>query len=304
VKLPQVWTLSIATTSEAESAISEWLETMLGDPPVSYTDADTGAVTITSYLHVPLDNWPGFRRLILERLAHVQRCGLNPGSFRISCRKLKPRDWAHAWKRHFKPIEVGSALLIKPSWSARRARKGQATIILDPGLSFGTGQHPTTAFCLQQLTACRKHELPQSFLDIGTGSGILAIAAAKLGYAPVRAYDFDRQAVRIARGNAKRNRVLEKMRIVWSDLRKQPLRSARQYDVICANLISDLLIAEKNRILVQLKPGGTLIMAGILKIEFHLVRKAYEGAGFELLASRSEGEWQSGAFRMIHRKRR
>ena len=297
MKQHPLWALSIQTTSEAEPAISAWLETMLGDPPVSYTDADTGAVNITSYLHAPLENWPGFRRLILERLAHVQHCGLNTGSVRISCQKLKHRDWAHSWKRHFKPIEVGSALLIKPSWSARRARKGQATIILDPGLSFGTGQHPTTAFCLQQLAACRKHELPQSFLDIGTGSGILAIAAAKLGYSPVRAFDFDKEAVRIARGNAKRNLVLEKMQIVWCDLRKQRLHSARQYDVICANLISDLLIAEKNRILVQLKLGGTLIVAGILKTEFHLVRKAYERAGFKLLASRSEGEWQSGAFR-------
>lgn len=304
MKQPQVWTLSIVTTSEAESAVSDWLQATLGDPPVSYTDADTGAVTITSYLHVPLDNWPGFRRLIVERLARVKSCGLNPGSARISYQKLKHRDWAHSWKRHFKPIEVGSVLLIKPSWSARRARKGQATIILDPGLSFGTGQHPTTAFCLEQLAACRKHERPQSFLDIGTGSGILSISAAKLGYCPVRAFDFDKEAVRIARGNAKRNRVLGKMQIVWSDLRKQRLRNARQYDVICANLISDLLIAEKNRILPQLKPGGTLIMAGILKIEFHLVRKAFERAGFKLLASRSEGEWQSGAFHVIQPKGR
>src|ERR1700743_660101 len=93
-----------------------------------------------------------------------------------------------------------------PSTTQSRLRKAQAVIILDPGLSFGTGQHPTTFFCLRQLVACRKPGVEQSFLDIGTGSGILAIAAAKLGYRPVEAFDFDPASVRVSLENVKKNK--------------------------------------------------------------------------------------------------
>src|SRR5208337_4372949 len=123
--------------------------------------------------------------------------------------KVKREDWAESWKKHFKPLEIifrrdefhespkkenqfklgtrpsersAKSLLVKPSWSKKRPRKNQAVVILDPGLSFGTGQHPTTAFCLRELVRCGKIETRRSFLDIGTGSGILAIAARKLGF--------------------------------------------------------------------------------------------------------------------------
>ena len=105
------------------------------------------------------------------------------GAGKIEIAKVKREDWAESWKRHFHPIEIGKTLLVKPSWSKKRPAKNQAVVILDPGLSFGTGQHPTTSFCLHQIARGRKNGTPRpSFLDIGTGSGILAIAAAKLGY--------------------------------------------------------------------------------------------------------------------------
>ncbi|MBI4327321.1 MAG: 50S ribosomal protein L11 methyltransferase [Chloroflexi bacterium] len=201
-----------------------------------------------------------------------------------------------SWKKYFKTIEVGSALLIKPSWSTRKPRQNQALVVLDPGLSFGTGQHPTTSFCLRHLVRCRKPGQRQSFWDIGSGSGILAIAAAKLGYAPVRAIDFDPTAVRIAKANAGRNKVGDQVRITRSDLRRLPRVGRERYDVICANLVDDLLISQAGRVSNRLKANGKLILAGILAQQFPSVQRAYAKMGFKLLVSQTEREWRSGVF--------
>ena len=169
-------------------------------------------------------------------------------------------------------------------------------VVLDPGLSFGTGRHPTTAFCLRQLVARRRWGEAQSFLDVGTGSGILAIAAARLGYRPVDALDCDPESIRIARANGHRNGVSARIRFLRQDLAMLPRRNVRKYSVVCANLVSSLLVAERERILARLHAEGTLIVAGILKTEYEQVRNAFEGAGLRLTVSRTQNEWRSGAF--------
>jgi ribosomal protein L11 methyltransferase len=136
-------------------------------------------------------------------------------------------------------------------------------------------------------------------LDIGTGSGILAIAAAKLGYRPLRAFDFDAEAVRIARTNARINHVQAKLKIKHADVSQLPMPSARKYDLICANLISNLLIAERRRIAAQLNHGGTLVLAGILESEFREVEAAFEKLRLKLVSRKTEMEWQSGSFRLV-----
>lgn len=137
----------------------------------------------------------------------------------------------------------------------------------------------------------------QSFLDIGTGSGILAIAAAKLGYRPVAALDFDPESVRVARENARTNDVLRSIRLVQADLRALPWRARETFDVIAANLTSDLLIGERRRILARLKPGGALVLAGILRRQFAGVKKEMARGGMKLAVKDIEGEWSSGLFR-------
>ena len=201
-------------------------------------------------------------------------------------------------------MEIGKTLLVKPSWSKKRPRKNQAVVILDPGLSFGTGQHPTTSFCLNEI--CRvgavRQQLSQrldttkSFLDIGTGSGILAIAAAKLGYQPVHAFDFYPESVLVARENISKNRVDGQLKLTRGDITKLPLQPARQYDLVCANLISNLLIAERLRIVNRLKPDGTLVLAGILATEFAEVERAFADMKLRLASRRVENEWCSGSF--------
>jgi ribosomal protein L11 methyltransferase len=187
-------------------------------------------------------------------------------------------------------------LLVKPSWSQRQPTRGQSVVILDPGLSFGTGQHPTTHFCLAQLVAAKKPDTRQSFLDIGTGSGILAIAAAKLGFRPVHGFDFDPEAVRVAAENAARNAVVDVFEPQCRNLLKMPTPKAPRHDVIAANLLANLLLAARDRILAHLRPGGRLIVAGILAREFNEVQSSYEQAGLRLVADREQKEWRSGCF--------
>jgi ribosomal protein L11 methyltransferase len=193
-------------------------------------------------------------------------------------------------------MEIGSALLIRPSWSRRTPRKGQSQVVLDPGLSFGTGQHPTTAFCLQQVVKRRNRDQPQSLLDLGCGSGILAIAAAKLGYGPVEAVEFDAEALQIARANARRNGVSRAIRFMQQDVSRLPMRGAPKYSVVCANLTSDLLMDQARRILTRLRHDGALVLAGILKEEFQKVQTRYQAAGLRLIRRRTEKEWRSGVF--------
>jgi ribosomal protein L11 methyltransferase len=311
--------ISVCTTPEAEDAVAELLHQTLGLPASSYRDHETGVSTVTVYLQRKWDSPRPIRGRITAGLKRIQNCGLNIGPGTIVMARVRWEDWAESWKRHFRPIEIGGVLLIKPSWSRRRARKGQAVVVLDPGLSFGTGHHPTTAFCLGEIAKCRTPggtRSPQrtqtddpanrncfesaSFLDLGTGSGILAIAAAKLGYSPVRAMDFDPEAVRIACANARVNRLRHKLKIRRGDVTRLSIRPGQRghrYDLVCANLISPLLIAERHRIAGQLKPAGALVLAGILKSEFSEVQKAYEALGLKLASSRGEKEWRSGSFR-------
>jgi ribosomal protein L11 methyltransferase len=306
------WRISITTTLEAEDAVAELLGSTLGQSTSSHFNVETGLSIVSVYGQRKLIGGREVRATISSGLGQIKRCGLNVGAGKITIAKVRREDWAESWKRHFKAIEIGDALLVKPSWIKQKPSKGQAVVVLDPGLSFGTGQHPTTSFCLHQLVAavgrppqipnklknaavCRGAATP-SFLDLGTGSGILAIAAAKLGYAPIRALDFDPESVRVARANARVNRVEPQLKIARGDVTKLPLKPARQYDLVCANLISNLLIAERRRIVGQLKPGGTLVLAGILKVEFGLVQKAFEALGLKLVSAKSENEWRSGSF--------
>ena len=341
-----LWKISVITTPEAEDAVAELLGAMLGLPASAYTDSKTGVCTVTVYLPQKLDPTQKVRANISAGLRRIRRCGLNLGPGKIVMVKMRREDWAESWKRHFKPIEIrfknrrdelrgsrmlsrksgtrvtrpseysGKSLLIKPSWSRRQTRKDQMLIVLDPGLSFGTGHHPTTAFCLGEIVRLQKEGpdriprhrddpanrpdcKPLSFLDLGAGSGILAIAAAKLGYAPVRAMDFDREAVRIARANAHANHVGPKLKMVRGDVAKLSIRPGQRrqgYDLVCANLIADLLIAERRRIVAQLKRTGTLVLAGILRSEFKAVQKSYRTLGLKLVSRRNDKEWCSGSF--------
>ena len=291
-----LWRISVATMPEAEDAVGEWLASSLGHPAVTYFDLESQTSHVSVFLEAGKFSMDAAHREILAGLARIRSFGLDTGAARIEMARVRREDWAESWKRHFHPLEIGKTLLVKPSWSKKRPAKNQAVVILDPGLSFGTGQHPTTSFCLGQIARCLNSGTTQSFLDIGTGSGILAIAAAKLGYAPVHAFDFDPESVRVARENARKNHVTGRIKLTRGYVTRLPLKPARQYDLVCANLIANLLIAERRRIVRRLKPGGTLVLAGVLAAEFAEVERAFADFGLGLRASRVEKEWRSGSF--------
>jgi len=288
--------VSIRTIAAAEDPVMELLARVFDSSASVFHDLESGTVTASVYLQKSSEWTPARQRELRAGLDALRQLGLDLGPAIISRKSIRREDWAESWKRHFKPIEIGHALLLQPSWSKRKPRHGQAVVVLDPGLSFGTGQHPTTRFCLEQLAAVRAEDLPRSFLDIGTGSGILAIAAAKLGYRPVKAFDFDPDSVRVARENARRNDVSRRLHLAQADLTQLPSRSPKKFDLVCSNLIYDLLLAERSRILNRVAPGGILVLAGILTTQFELVQRAYEEKGWNLIASREMKEWKSGAF--------
>jgi ribosomal protein L11 methyltransferase len=295
MKPKSLWRIAVRLPSEAEEAVLELFQRTFEKPASSYADLETGISTVSVYFEERPDFTQAIRARLADGLERIRDCNLGIGNPKVSLTKLPPQDWAESWKRHFQPIEIGSRLLIKPSWSKRRAKKGQATIVLDPGLSFGTGQHPTTEFCLRELARRAKPGTNQAFLDIGTGSGILAIAAARLRYGPIDAFDFDPDAVRIARANARANRVLNKVHFFEQDVTKLSRRGSK-YSLICANLISNLLIDLSDRILARLRESGMLVVAGILRQEFEEVQRAYEKVGLELIKCEVQKEWRSGTF--------
>jgi ribosomal protein L11 methyltransferase len=294
MKRKPLWQVSVEMSPEAEDAVVELLGRVFGCPAAVYTNEEAKVTIASVYCDGRTEFTKQKRATLAEGLKRIQANGLKLGAGKISTGRVAREDWAESWKRHFKAIEIGPRLLVKPGWVRRRRRKDQAVVVLDPGLSFGTGNHPTTAFCLHALAKFRKPGVRQAFLDIGTGSGILAIAAAKLGYAPVQAMDFDAEAVRVARENARRNRV--RFDITRQDITKLPRVSRVKYDFICANLISNLLVAEMKRITGRLRKGGALALAGILKEEFSQIEHTCKRAGLRLTQARTEGEWRSGVF--------
>ncbi len=294
-----LYQLQITVPQAAEEATGALLAAVCSQWPVSFAEPESTVVHISVFLRA--DQKPSGAQLaeLQAGLRALAVQGIPVGKPKVHVTRLPDRDWKNSWKRHFRPLQIGRRLLLRPSWSLQRAKPGQAVVVLDPGLSFGTGQHPTTSFCLREIVNARRKEEVQSFLDIGTGSGILAVAAAKLGYGPVHAFDYDPNSVRVARANARRNRVLPRIRIRQADLCDLPARSRRKYHVVCANLLADVLTLESARILQRVKPGGLLVIAGILGKEFDSVDQDYRSRGARLLRTRAEREWQSGAYRIL-----
>ena len=288
--------ISITTSLSAEDAVGVLLELEQGQTPSSYADALTRLSTVSVYGEIETRDVAGIKRRLREGLQVLAADGIDVAPARIQVKKVPARDWSESWKRHFKPLDLGPRLLVKPTWSRRVPKKTQALVVLDPGLSFGTGQHATTRFCLEQLVALRDPQSEQSMLDVGTGSGILAIAAVKLGYQPVNAFDFDADCVRVANENTELNEVAAVLSVTHDDITQVPKKPKQRYSVVCANLIYDLLIAERDRLLARVAPGGSLVLAGILETQFGMVRKAFEEAGWKLVAATTDKEWRSGTF--------
>lgn len=297
--------ISVIVPSEFEEAVAEVFENVFGQPAVTFRKEGSAVGTVSVYCAAPRARAMVLRCAVQKALNELKPLRDAGHRARVSLKKVRREDWAESWKKHFKPLKIGRSLLIKPSWSRVKLLPGQQCVVLDPGLSFGTGQHPTTEFCLRQLEKrakeANRHLDPKqkrglSFLDVGTGTGILAISAAKLGYGPVHAFDFDPVAVKVARENAIGNGNASEIKFWRGDLKKMSSKSRQQFDVICANVEFDVLKSEHAKIIHRLKPQGILILAGILKKQFPAILETYTKAGLKRVAEKVKKEWHSGAF--------
>jgi ribosomal protein L11 methyltransferase len=214
----------------------------------------------------------------------------------IETLSIKKEDWSEVWKKYFKIKHCGK-IVIKPTWLDYDPQPEETVVELDPGMSFGTGHHPTTSFCLRMLGEVSSEDQSKSFLEAGCGSGILSIAAFKLGFKPLEAFDIDPDAVRIAGENFQQNNIAEG-KIKLSVCGLEDFSSANApYDLVAANILSHILMTNRKHLVSLVKPGGKLILAGILTEEYQKLKQEFCSLGLEELENFTEKEWTSGIFR-------
>lgn len=243
-------------------------------------------VTVKTYL--PRRGAAARRRRIEAALWHTFQVFPHPLS-PISATEVAEEDWAESWKAHFHALRVGEHLVVCPSWESFTPRDGDLVVSLDPGMAFGTGYHPSTRLC---LLALEKYLRPGvEVLDLGTGSGILAIAAAKLGAGSVLALDIDAEAVGVAAENVEQNGLAEAIQVAHGTL-EWGLYPGR-FDLIVANLTARLLGGLAGPIRESLKPGGLLIAAGIVSPTLDWVSHSLEDGGAGLIEMLQEDDWHA-----------
>ena len=207
----------------------------------------------------------------------------------IEVGEIADEDWKLAYRRHFKIEEIGRRLVTVPAWE-KVPEGDRLPIVLDPGMAFGTGKHETTRACLEYIDEL-SDGLPKSFLDMGCGSGILSIAAAKLGYSPVKGFDVDQEAVDASIENAAKNGVSVEF-VKFALGRKVVSAPERTYDLVAANILGPLLIRFADEITPYV--ADRLIVSGILNELYPEVRAAFESRGFREVSHKTLGEWTTG----------
>lgn len=222
-------------------------------------------------------------------LAGMPAAGLDPGPARVDTRFIPEVDWAHAWREHYRVNHVGERLVIKPSWEDYSPRPGEVVVEMDPGMAFGTGEHPTTLLCLRELDALVHDNMRVA--DVGTGSGILAVAAVKLGAASVFAVDNDPEAVRVARENAGRNGVADRIRVVLGDVSSLAEASEGAFNIIVMNIVADVIIPALPVLKDYMSDETVLLLSGIIDSRQGDVAAALKDHGFAEPVWKQEGEW-------------
>lgn len=297
--------ISIQTTHEATEAVANIFHDLgasgviIEDPVLinayrssgtwDYCDlpepADIEIVTVKAYLPVDdqLDDKLG---LFEQKVNDLEQHNLNKGCGLINWVEVQDEDWASAWKEYFHPVKVSEHIVIKPSWEDYFPAVDDIVIELDPGMAFGTGTHHTTVLCIRLLDELVK--TGDTVFDVGTGSGILAVAAAKLGAASVHAIDLDPVAVRVAQENVSMNSVQHTVVTAQGDLLTGV---SGQADIIVANIIADVIIQILNDLPARLKDDGAFIASGIIIERLSDVTAAMLDHKFIIEKVVEEGGW-------------
>ena len=250
-----------------------------------------GDTTVTVYLP---DNAQGAEQLVALRAMltqiHARDDAQLFGTLELTLKNVREEDWANNWKQYFKPFTVGERLLIKPSWETCENPRNRAVLEIDPASSFGTGQHHTTRLCLELLEQLMHPG--DRVLDLGCGSGILSIGALLLGASGATAVDIEENAAATATENARKNHIDPTLYRVFCGNVLENEALCREigdgYDLICANIVADVLIAMKQLFRRFLRPEGTLIVSGIIMERRDEVLDQLKSAGFTLLEVREK----------------
>jgi len=271
--------LSVEAAPDAEEAVADVLRRHVqGGVSIERTEA---SVIVKGYL--PADGDLARRRRALRR-----RLTALALSATVRSRWLSEEDWAHAWKEFFPVLRVSARLVICPTWRSYRPREVEAVIRLDPGMAFGTGQHPTTLMCLRALEELLRPGM--DVLDLGTGSGILALAAAKLGAASVLALDIDPQAAVVARENVRLNGLEAVVQVGEGGL-DETLSTA--FDLAMANISAPVIVEMASTLAEVLRPGGVLIVAGFSVESAERVSSALARTGLMVERALADGDWRA-----------
>lgn len=222
---------------------------------------------------------------IKSKLEDIKTEGIDIGEGRVLYALVKEEDWANNWKKYYKPTNIGKSIVIKPIWEEYSASESEKVVELDPGMAFGTGTHETTKMCIEALENTVKEN--SVIYDIGTGSGILAIVAAKLGAKEVLGVDLDPVAVDSAIENVKYNN-LDNIRIIQGNLVDVV---EGQADIVVANIIAEIICVLVDDVKKVLKPGGTFISSGIIHERREMVTNKLINSGFEVVKTDKDGEW-------------
>ena len=280
--------ISVQVDGEAAEAVSEVfnrygrggavIERVLSSGLGAHDDVDV--LSVKTY--VPADA-PAARRKVEESLWHLGQLYPIPGpTFRV----LTAADWSEAWKVHYSVLHIGCRTVIVPQWQAYKPQGDEMVIALDPGMAFGTGTHPTTRLCLAALE--QVIDPGMTVFDLGTGSGVLSIAAAKQGAGSVLAVDIDEIAVASAKRNATLNGVADTVRIETGSLD----RAGEQYDLVLVNILSQVILSLLDQGLGDvIRPGGMVIASGIIDDQEREVRAKFAEKGIEVVDRRAEQDW-------------
>ena len=228
-------------------------------------------------------------RSYMDDLAYIrQRCEELSLHAEVELVGVNEEDWANSWKQYYKPVKIGEKIVICPAWEKYTPAEGELVIRMDPGMAFGTGTHETTRLVIRLLEKYTK--AGQRMLDVGTGTGILAICASRLGADICRAYDIDPTAVRVARENIK-DSGLTNVTCDQSDLLKQVSLEGGQYDLVCANIVADIIIRMTPDVGKYMKDDAVLLASGIIAERCDDVVTCFEANGFKVVEKLTDNDW-------------
>lgn len=244
-----------------------------------------GKVAVVKAYFAEEDNIEDVLQYVNERLTELKEMGLDLGEAKVEHEKMHEEDWANTWKQYYKPSKVGEKIVVKPIWEEYEAKDGELVVDLDPGMAFGTGTHETTRMCIQALERYVKEE--STVFDVGCGSGILAIAAAKLGAKLAVGVDLDPVAVESSIENVGYNN-LNNIEILHGNLVEVIDGKA---DIVVANILAEIICILTDDVKRVLKDSGIFITSGIIHDRVDMVCEKLEATGFEVIEKNRDGEW-------------